>query len=76
MNELLLQLVYSAHSNPLSQDYLICIEMFLGSIVHQYVFHHTDYSNNKFTDLHRGGEKRRRRVVGRRRKGRKVIMSL
>eukprot|EP00957_Ditylum_brightwellii_P200928 15316239-Ditylum_brightwellii.AAC.1 len=25
------------------QDYLICIEMFVGAIVHTFVFPHTDY---------------------------------
>jgi len=49
------------------QDYLICIEMFIGAIVHQYVFHYTDYCNSKHSD-YRVNTHRRRRVVGRRRK--------
>jgi len=46
--------------------------MFIGAIVHQYVFHYTDYSNSKHSD-YRVNTHRRRRVVGRRRikKGRK-----
>ncbi|GMI47325.1 hypothetical protein TrCOL_g3061 [Triparma columacea] len=29
------------------QDYLICVEMFVGAIAHQYVFHHSDYTRNR-----------------------------
>ena len=48
------------------QDYLICIEMFIGAIVHQYVFHHTDYTQNK-SRAYRSVNNNRKRRVGRRR---------
>jgi hypothetical protein len=46
------------------QDYLICIEMFIGAIVHQYVFHHNDYSSGDVT--YKSVHSTRRRRVGRR----------
>ncbi|GMI14812.1 hypothetical protein TrLO_g285 [Triparma laevis f. longispina] len=49
------------------QDYLICIEMFIGAVVHQFVFHHGDYAGWKEQHYHTG---KRRRVGGRKKKRR------
>ena len=50
--------------SPPPQDYLICIEMFIGAIVHQYVFHHSDYCSGSVT--YKPHHAFRRRRVGRR----------
>ena len=51
------------------QAYLICIEMFVGAIVHVFVFPHTDYmkplSMGRTGEGFRGGRKHTRRRVGR-----------
>ncbi|GMH52344.1 hypothetical protein TrVE_jg1923 [Triparma verrucosa] len=51
------------------QDYLICIEMFIGAVVHQFVFHHGDYQGWK--EHHHYNVGKRRKVGGGRRKKRR-----
>lgn len=50
------------------QDYLICIEMFIGAVVHQFVFHHGDYQGWK--EHHHYNVGKRRKVGGGRKKKR------
>jgi len=47
------------------QDYLICIEMFVGAIVHTYVFPHTDYMKPLVMKA-RTNETHGKRLIGRR----------